>query len=321
VLAAFAVQVPAFSVMLGCSKKGERDHERVLIFGLDDRVSGAPKGVKFDLQQARSLLEDAIDASERMEVVEEKELGSYQAELTITLASERESQRSEEDGIYRAVHVDLVLTRWLNDHDRDTLSSQGKAFMVQDPDRLSRQKGFDRVLEQAIQQAVEIADLQFGCRRMTTEELAGLLSSERTEDRLYVLRTLRERADRDLIPRIIELLSDPDPDVAMEAVGVLVAQKDPRAVPPLIRMTEGRDTVFLLQIITALAEIKGPVARGYLFTLAAGHLSEAIRTRAREALGQVLRAEQSERSEPQKKAIALPRTERNGSNPKSQGGP
>lgn len=299
----------------GCSRQEARPTETVVVFGLDDRVSGATRGVHFNQAEARKMLERAFERSKSLELVQEKTPESYRAELTIALASERESQHAEEDGVYRAVQVDLDLHRWLDEHERETLTARGKAFRVQDPDDQGRQEGFEQVLQEAIDNAVELVDLQLASHSMTTDELARLLESDRTEDRLYLLRTLRQRQEPDLVPQIIEMLRDPDPDVAIEAVGVLVAYREPRAVVPLIRMTRGRDQVFLLQIITALTEIGGPVARGYLFTLAAGHPVPAIRERASEGLEQLRRREPSLPESTPTEAVALPRAEPDASGP------
>jgi hypothetical protein len=276
-----------------------------MIFGLDDRVSGAPKGVRFDLPRARKMLGEALEGSQKLVLVEEDVPGVYRAEMTITLASERESSRAEESGIYRAVQVDLVMTRWI-DAESHKLHSQGQAFLVQDPDKVDREEGFDRVLKQAIARAVKMIDLQLESRHMPAEKLTELLNSQNSEDRLYVLRALRDRRVPEMMPRIIEMLSDPDPDVAMEAIGVLVAQKEQRAAVPLIRMAQGRDKVFLFQIITALTEIQGPVAKGFLFTLAAGHDLPDVRKRAKEALSQI-RNREGAVPPPKNKAVALPR--------------
>jgi HEAT repeat protein len=109
------------------------------------------------------------------------------------------------------------------------------------------------------------------------------------------------------------MLSDPDPDVVMEAVGVLVALREQKAALPLIRLARGRDQIFLLQIITALGEIQGPVARGFLFTVAAGHDSPEIRERAREALDRVVQADRPATSTSPEPAVAYPRGRSDGS--------
>jgi len=294
-------------LLCGCSRTGEPGQEKVIVFGLDDQVSGAPQGVRFDLKQARKMLGEALEASQKLELTSEDAPGVFRAELIITLASERESTRSEESGIYRAVQVDLTLTRWMN-AEGQKLNSQGQAFMVQDPEKVDRQAGFDQVLQKAIGRSVEMIDLQLASRHLPAERLTELLNSQSTEDRLYVLRALRDRRVPEMMPRIVEMLSDPDPDVAMEAIGVVVAQKEQRAAVPLIRMAQGRDKVFLFQIITALAEIQGPVAKGFLFTLAAGHDLPDVRERAKEALGQIERRE-DDVPPGKNKAIAFPRTQ------------
>jgi hypothetical protein len=304
-------------LLFGCSRTGEPGREKVVIFGLDDQASGAPQGVRFDLKRARKMLREALEGSKKLGLVSEDAPGVFRAELTISLASERESSRAEENGIYRAVQVDLTLSRWAEDESQK-LYSQGQAFLVQDPDKVDREEGFDQVLQQAIGRAVEMIDLQLESRYLPTEQLTKLLNSQSSEDRLYVLRALRDRRVPEMTPRIIEMLSDPDPDVAMEAIGVLVTQKEQRAAVPLIRMAQGRDLVFLFQIITALAEIQGPVAKGFLFTLAAGHDSPEVRKRAREALGQIERRD--EVLQPGKdKAVAFPRTQSDKAAPR--GGP
>lgn len=301
----------------GCSRTGESVREKVVVFGLDDQVSGAPKGVRFDLGWARAALRKALEGSRNLLAVSEDAPGVFRAELSITLASERESTRAEESGIYRAVQVDLVLSRWVDDQS-EKLRSQGQAFLVQDPDKVDRQDGFEKVLKRAIGQAVKMVDLQIESRHLPADRLNELLSSQHSEDRLYVLRALRDRRAPEMIPRIIEMLSDPNTDVAMEAVGVLVAQKERRAVVPLIRMAQGRDQMFLFQLITALAEIQGPVAKGYLFTLAAGHELSDVRKRAREAFERILREEEAERSGRKKNTVAFPRPQ--SEQPSTRGG-
>ena len=293
-------------LLCGCSRTSEPGREKVVIFSLDDQVSGAPQGVRFGIKRAQKMLEEALEGSQKLSLVSEDAPGVFRAEMIITLASERESTRSEESGIYRAVQVDLTMTRWMDDESQK-LYSQGQAFLVQDPDKVDRQEGFDRVLQKAIGRAVEMIDLQLASRHMPAERLTELLNSQSSEDRLYVLRALRDRRVPEMMPRIIEMLSDPDPDVAMEAIGVVVAQKEQRAAVPLIRMAQGRDKVFLFQIITALAEIRGPVAKGFLFTLAAGHDLPDVRERAKEALDQI---ESREKVVPpgKNKAVAFPRT-------------
>jgi hypothetical protein len=78
-------------------------------------------------------------------------------------------------------------------------------------------------------------------------------------------------------------------------------------VVPLIRMSQTRDPVFQLQLITAVAELGGPVARGYLFTLAAGHRSSEIRRRANEGLDRIQATGERAGNDSSNPAVAMPR--------------
>jgi HEAT repeat protein len=300
---------------VACNQTAKTKSQQVIIFGLEDRASSAHQGVKFDIEQAQGVLKDALTESRQLELVDSENQDAFRAEMIITLASERESTHPDETGIYRAVQVDLTLFRWLSEHEKEKLTAQGKAFLVQDTEAVERQEGFEQVLQLAIKQAVELIDLQFETRSMPVARLSQLLESEKAEDRLYVLRTLRDRREAELVPSVVKMLFDSDTEVAMEAVGVLVAQKDQRAVPGLIRMAQGRDPIFLLQIITALGEIRGPIARGYLFTLAAGHDSAEIRKQASNVLIRFEQEQKADKKKSEEKAVAFPRKQNKDKNP------
>lgn len=290
----------------GCNRSSGERPNAVFVLGVEDRASGVPKGVRFDQQHSRKYLSEALAASKTMTEVEERVPGAFRAELVIELASERESERDGSVGVYRAVQVEIHVHRLLDD-EREWLSAQGKAFLVQQADEEDRNEGFDRVLALAIAKAVEYLDLQLEARQLDADQIERRLKDERAEDRLYVLRSLRGRKMPELIPAVIGMLKDTDDDVVLEAVGVLVDQRDERAVLPLIRMSQTRDPIFQLQIITAMAELGGDVARGYLFTLAAGHGSAEVRQRAKEGLERIREAEERAGQDPGEHAVATPR--------------
>ena len=81
-------------LLCGCSRTTEPGREKVVVFGMDDQVSGAPQGVRFDLERARKMLGEALEGSRKLALVGEDAPGVFRAELTITLASERESTRT-----------------------------------------------------------------------------------------------------------------------------------------------------------------------------------------------------------------------------------
>jgi hypothetical protein len=271
-----------------CESGSDPGRPPVLVLGVDDQTGQGDGG--FDMRRAQTTLEEALAGSRQLRLVGQRDAQAYRAELAIVLASERAPERATESagegGLYRAVQVELRLVR-RTDTASESLRAEGSAFLVQDPASVERAEGFQRVLELAIRQAVERIDLQLESQELPPDKLRDLLDSQDSDERLYVLRVLRARPVPELVPRVIELLRDPDPDLVLEAVGVLVAQRDDRAVPGLIRLAGSKDVVFLLQIITAVAEIGGPMARGYLFTLAAGHPESQIRERALEGLARI----------------------------------
>ncbi len=305
--AVFALLGWAALGVVGCSKSKTPGQNPVFILEVEARASGIPDGIRFDPVRSRNYLAGSLADSRSMRHVSDLQPEAFRAELLIALASERESDREGELGVYRAVQVQLRLHRRIGER-QERLSARGEAFLVQDPDRFDRAEGFEQVLQSAISRAVGNIDLQFQTHELSPESLAVRLKSKRAEERLYVLRSLRDRRVPELVPEVIEMLSDQDDEVVLEAVGVLVAQRDQRAARPLIRMSQTRDPVFQLQIITAMAELGGAAARGYLFTLAAGHSLTDIRDRAREGLETILRREGRETSEQRNPEVALPRS-------------
>jgi hypothetical protein len=268
----------------------------VTIQGIDDQASGEVSGGRFDPTHLRNILEKSINDSRRLHLKDQDEPHIYRLELLVNEVIERDSLNAEKPGVYRSVQVGLVLTRWKDEHEREQLASKGKSSQVQDSRKLEPEEGFGLLLEQAVRNAVENIELQIDTRDLPLMRLRDLLESEQSERRLYVLRALRERSADELMPQVLKLLNDSDPEIILEAIGVLVAHKEQRAVTPLIRLVEGKDQVFLLQVITALSEIGGPVARGYLFTVSSGYTSPLIRERATEALHQLLQSEQPQQT-------------------------
>lgn len=268
-----------------CSRK-DTSKSPVFVLGVDDRASGGQSGVKFDVEKCDKILLDTLNESFHLRPVSKRSDKVMRLQAIIDLASEQESNTDEESGVYRAVQVQLRLSP-APGSEGDPITSTGKAFLVQNPDSVQKDEGFGVVYKLAVANAVKYLDVQIDARSMSMDDLRKGLHSPDAQRRLYTLRSLRDRNSKKLYKDIIALLHDRDNEVALEAIGVLVNQHDQRAVIPLIRMSDSRDHVFLLQLISALSELGGPVARGYLFTLASGHASRDIRQRASEALEQL----------------------------------
>jgi len=272
-------------LMLGCSN-GKDNRKTVFVLGVDDRASGGQSGVKFDLEKCDKYLVTALDESTHLKPVAKRSDKALRLQATIELASEQEPKAGDDSGVYRAVQVQLRLLPAPGSDGQSTIST-GKAFLVQEDDSVQKNEGFSMVYKPAIDNAVKYMDVQLDARAMSTADIRKSLRSSDEQHRLYILRSLRGRKLPELYDDVLSLLHDRDNEVALEAIGFLVDQHDQRAVVPLIRMSHSRDPVFLLQLISALSELGGPVARGYLFTLASGHGSKDIRERATEALVQV----------------------------------
>lgn len=277
-------------LMYGCSN-GKDDRNPVFVLGVDDRASGGQSGVKFDLEKCDKYLATALDESTHLKPVVKRSDKALRLQATIELASEQEPKAGDDSGVYRAVQVQLRLLPAPGSDGQSTIST-GKAFLVQEDDSVQKNEGFTKVYKLALDNAVKYMDIQLDARAMSTADIRKSLHSSDEQHRLYVLRSLRGRKLPELYNDVLSLLHDRDNEVVLEAIGFLVDQHDQRAVVPLIRMSHSRDPVFLLQLISALSELGGPVARGYLFTLASGHRSKDIRERATEALVQVDKIQQ-----------------------------
>jgi hypothetical protein len=277
-----------------------------MVTDIEEQMMSAPPELAFDLKKAFNDLQEIIEEKSRqMVVVSEQSPGVFQARMIIKGASENESDDIEKGKVIRAVVVVVDLMRW-SGNKKEEISAEGDAFLIQDPEQIGQREGFAKVLNKAIAKAVSLIDLQMESQHLPQKRLQEILAGDNVDDRLSVLRTLRERRMPSLMPDVIAMLSDSNMPIVLEAIGVLVAHKERKAVAPLIRLTRGRDHIFLLQIITAVTEIGGPIAKGYLFTLAAGHNYPEIRRRAKAAMERIIRYEKSTQTESTNKAIALP---------------
>ncbi len=119
-------------------------------------------------------------------------------------------------------------------------------------------------------------------------DLIGALKS--TDDRLqlFAVQRLGERKTRAAVPALIALLDEKTkPELALRAIGALIAIGDPAAAEPMIELARNKDPQFVLQVVFALGSLGGPTAEGYLVTLASGHPVEAVRRGAEDALAEL----------------------------------
>lgn len=280
----------------GCRGGGGGGGVPVVVFSIEDRASPAFSDLDFTEEMLRSELRESL-LHRGFHPLAEPEEGAYRVDLSVGQATEQGAPAGDEQGkIIRSLQVELVFWRRTASGDKEQIRASGRSYQGQ-PLGLERQQGFQRVLSEALGKAVEWVYLQLRARSLDSQQLAALLSDKNSRKRLYALRSLRERRAPELLDRIIGLLHDQDSEVVLEAVGVLVAQGDQRAVLPLIRVARGKDLLFLSQIVTAVGRLGGRQAQGYLFTLAAGHPADQIRSLARETLEQLQKRTGSRRSD------------------------
>lgn len=75
--------------------------------------------------------------------------------------------------------------------------------------------------------------------------------------------------------------------LALQALGALVAIGDTSAVLSIIDFAQHKDEQLLLQLAYAVGALGGPVAQGWLVTLASGHPDEMVQRAAAEALAEM----------------------------------
>lgn len=105
----------------------------------------------------------------------------------------------------------------------------------------------------------------------------------------HAVRVLAARKSPAAVPALVARLRDPDPEVVERAVGALAEIRDPRAVEPLIELTQRREGPFVAQLVRIIGDIGGSEAEAFLGTLAAGHPEAVVRDAAREALDEARR--------------------------------
>ncbi len=121
----------------------------------------------------------------------------------------------------------------------------------------------------------------------------------------HATQILARRQYKAVIPLLIKQLKTKNRTLLLTTVGALVRLRARKAAVPLIQLARQREGAFLAQILSALSEIGGEAAKGFLFTIASSHNIPAIQQTAKEALLELKQreAKASQHTPPRKKRV------------------
>jgi hypothetical protein len=150
-------------------------------------------------------------------------------------------------------------------------------------------------LEDSIRQAVESALDQAVEELRVTIELAGAprealiarLKGASPAAGRAVVRLLVEERDPAALPPVLMLLKSPDVNEVREAVGLLVQLKAPQAVNPMIEASHLQPPSLQREIVFAIGSIGGEDAEAFLDLVSGGSDDPSVREAATQALAEL----------------------------------
>jgi hypothetical protein len=146
-------------------------------------------------------------------------------------------------------------------------------------------------LERVVGQLVDDLLFQAALAVAPEEKLAAALTDKDAARLAAAVEIAAVRRARACVPALIKLLEHKDQRVSDRAIGALVAVGDQRAVKPLTRLVDRRDTAHLAKVLDAIGDLGGEEATDYLEFVASGHEDADIRNLAAEALARLKRRE------------------------------
>jgi len=212
-----------------------------------ERAAEAGTGVRFDLDLGLlEVVQDAEGSGQRLE-----------AGLTLRI-------RRVQDGVSVHDALDVLVGEPIGLEGSITAATEG-------------------LIRGAMPGLIQRAVRQLEASRKAPDALVADLRGT-PEAREAALRVLVERRDPRVYLAVAEELEGTDPLALRRAIGLAVELGDRRAVPLLITLAQDRSDGVLQEALYALGILGGKEAQAYLFTLASGHDSAAVRAIAEEAL-------------------------------------
>jgi HEAT repeats len=218
--------------------------------------------------------------------------GAPLVRLVLELSGVREVMRPGHDSPEVEVVADLTLRRRSEaGSERSELWASGVARPAGDTFE-DRQEAARRALDQALDDLVHGARAQLDALDRSDGALLKDLGASDVRVRDAALDVLASRKHPRAVPLLIERLQLEDALLVRRAMGALVEMHASQAVPALIDLTRGKDPGFQREVVFALGAIGGDEARAYLYTVAQGHDSPAVREAAERALEELSHREE-----------------------------
>ncbi len=247
-----------------------------------------PRAPRPDDAELRKQLEAEL-AEQKLFVAVAPGAATVPARIELTIGLAFDGEPGKERRVDAAVAVRL---RWKEDGVTHSMESR---VMGQLPITTSDRKQLPARARDAFARALADATRELvrkdGIRRGDEAQVIAALDADDPDVRTEAFRAVSERRLAGAVPRLIELLRSPNPEIRDAAIGGLVELGDPRGVKPLVDMVEFSDLDMMRRIIDAVGMIGGDEARDYLEFVASGHETPAVRRLAKEALGRLKRRE------------------------------
>jgi hypothetical protein len=266
------------SSVFGCpsKQKDKKAVKQVIIISIDV-VDRTTKG-----HQVRGITDEVIQGW-----IEQKLKTSRPIKLSLEAKSGHQLKiefgiGDRENDLGKIERVVAISARATNPDDLDCviLHSSGIHPMPKEtPENKQRSK-----IRKVLLKIMDELDYQGGLAMASPDELIRALKIKDVHRLSAAVEIAATRQLKKTVPQLITLLKHEEKKIADRAIGALVAIGDQRAVKPLTRLSQFKDTSKMAKILDGIGTLGGKEARQYLEFVSSGHEDADIRNLASEAL-------------------------------------
>ncbi|TNE44203.1 MAG: HEAT repeat domain-containing protein [Deltaproteobacteria bacterium] len=208
-----------------------------------------------------------------------------------------------------------VRLRWFIRYRMTPITSGHEHYLLQEDreysyalrDRLPERKAVKKLYSKLWKDGLHSLDVFARLKTKTSKELTQALSSKDVHEQRHAVLLLGQRKYKPAVDKMIPLLKSQNRGVLLATIGALVRLRAKKAAVPLIKLSRQREGAFLAQILSALGEIGGEDAKGYLFTIASSHNNKLLQQSAQEALEELKQREEQAKKAAQQRQAPSPR--------------